>query len=209
MGDLDFVAKILMRAAPQAFVRLCLGNDVTVAECRAADKEIEQRTFVMDKLYELRLVGEPGPLWQHVEVAAQWRSNLPFRMLEYWVFARGRVGGPISSLLICLKPGDKQGPPRNACRELSPGTEVTHRYTLVCAWHWTVAELISGDPALIPFAPFAGDASVERIDEAIAAADQVPTRALRAELLGALAVFAENVFKDVNWTARMPKQALQ
>lgn len=207
MGDLDFVAKILMRIAPEAFVRLCLGRNVRVISCRSADKEVERFKGVMDKLYELKLADEVDSLWQHVEVSAQWRANLPFRMLEYWVLSRGVVEGPLCSLLICLKPGDRQGAPKSAYQQTAAGTAIAHRYTLVCAWEWTVAELLAGDPALIPFVPFAGDASLEGVDEAIEAATHADIT-LRADLLAALAVFASNVFKDVDWSARMPRELI-
>ena len=208
MGDLDLVTKILMCAAPEAFVRLWLGREVEVHEVRAADKELQSRRVLMDKLYELRLAGEAGHRWLHVEVAAVWEHDLPYRMFDYWGMARRTVSGPIGSLLICLKPGSRQGRPTNTYREADAGTELAFRYLLVRAWSWTVGELLQGNPALLPFVPYAGDANVAKVDDAIRTADQVEPRSLRADLLAALAVFAQNVFKDVDWSARMPRELL-
>ena len=114
MGDLDVMAKILMSTAPEAFVGLGLGRAAEVREVRAVDKEFQAREVRLDKLYELVLQGEAEPRWLHVEVAAVWESNLPARMFDYWVLARQAVGGPIDSLLVCLKPGEKQGAPRSS-----------------------------------------------------------------------------------------------
>jgi len=208
VGDLDLVAKILMCAAPEGFVRLWLGHEAEVVEVRAADKELQARKAVMDKLYELRFAREQASRWLHVEVAAVWEHDLPFRMLDYQVMSRRVVEGEIGSLLICLKPGSKQGPATDTYRVSTPGAELTFRYALVRAWDWTTDELLAGSPALIPFVPYAGDASEAGVGKAIAAVDGVSSRALRAELLGALAVFAQNVFKEVDWAARMPQEML-
>jgi len=97
--------------------------------------------------------------------------------------------------------------PRDRFHEVGARNELAFRYALVCAWEWSVDELLAGDPTLIPFVPYAGDASVQRVDEAIRTAQQLP-RQVRLELLAALAVFAQNVFKDVDWPARMSEEEL-
>ena len=136
-----------------------------------------------------------------------WESDLPSRMFDYWALAQRAVGGPIDSLLVCLKPGEKQGTPRSSFRAAGARSALEFRYALVCAWEWSVAELLVGHPALIPFVPYAGDATVAGVEEAIRVAQRLPRR-LRLELLAALAVFAQNVFKDVEWSARMTEEVL-
>jgi hypothetical protein len=208
VGDLDIAAKVLMHLVPAPFVGLALGREVEVRSVRAEDKELAAQALVLDKLFEVELAGETTPRWVHVDVAAVWESDLPQRMHDYWSLCRRRAEGPLSSLLICLKPGSRQGKPRNAYEVGEGATQLTFRYALVCAWEWSSEQLFSGSPALIPFVPYARDATPERVDRAIQALRRVEPRQLQADLLAALEAFAKNVFQDVDWAARMPEELI-
>ena len=102
---------------------------------------------MLDKLFEVALAGETEPRWVHVDVAAVWESNLPWRMHDYWSLGRRKIPGPLSSLLICLKPGDRQGQPRKAFVETAGETDLKFSFALVCAWQWKTTELLGGSPA--------------------------------------------------------------
>src|SRR5262249_32737005 len=148
----------------------------------------------MDKLLKYELEGEDGPRWLHVEIQASPTSDMPLRMFLYWsrAFAAFR---PLSSLLICLKPGERRGDPESVFIETGPdGSELLRfGFSVTRAWNLDAHDLLaSGPPGLLPLIPFAKGVTpsiVERAHERLSAVVPVPHG---TELQGVLATFAQD-----------------
>ncbi len=82
------------------------------------------------------------------------------------------------------------------------------RFQLLCAWTLSARELLAGPRGLLPLIPFAGDSSPAGVDAALAVLHSVSPTRRRAELLGALVAFAGNVFPDVPWLGKIPREIL-
>lgn len=110
-----------------------------------------------------------------------------------------------------LKPGDKQGPPIDRYVVDDGGKRTLEfEYDLICAWRDLEAEelLRSGPIGLLPLVPYAHGTSEDLIDEAIERLDHVEPRKHRADLQGALIVFAGNVYPGTNWAGKIPEEIL-
>lgn len=205
MGDLDVAAKILLQLEPEALLGLGLPH-LRVRSAKASEVELPVMTRRMDKFLEVVVEGESEPYLVNVEAVANWASDVPKQAFEYWSLARLAVGHDrIATLAVVFKPGERQGEPRNFFSAAALGTRNDFVFGLVCLWTRTAEELLGGPPGLIPLLPFTADASIERIEEAIATLRNAPP-SQRADLLGALAVFAENVYPDIPWLAKLPEE---
>ncbi len=205
MGDLDVAAKILLRLEPEALLGLGLPH-LRVQSAVADEVELPVMSRRMDKFLRVEVEGESEPYLVNIEAVANWASDVPKQAFEYWSLARLAVRHDrIATLAVVFKPGERQGEPRNYFSAEALGTRNDFVYGLVCLWTRTAEELLAGPPGLIPLLPFTADASIERIDEAIATLHHAPP-SHRAELLGALAVCAANVYPEIRWFARLPKE---
>jgi hypothetical protein len=64
----------------------------------------------MDKLLRVEVVGETDPVRVHTEVEASWASDVPRRVFDHRALAHA-TRRAIVSIVIVLKPGERQGDP--------------------------------------------------------------------------------------------------
>lgn len=208
--DLDVAAKALLREVPEAFVRLALAGRA-VRSVTVEEKELPSLSRLMDKLFRVELEGDDEadePLCLHLEVQANWASNVPARAFDYWSLAR-RAHPRLATVVICLKPGDRQGEANGRFETEEAGTALRFAFPVIRVWELAADELLRGGTlALLPLLPFTQGASPERVDRALQVLTAVEPLKRRAELQAALATFAGNVFPDVRWVARIPKEIL-
>lgn len=208
MGELDIAAKALLREAPEAVVRLALG-EVSIRSVAADETELPAQALRLDKLLRVEADGEPDPFRLHVEVQAAWAADVPRRTFEYWSLAH-RLHDRVGSFVLCLKPGDKQGRPRGEYVVTLRGRVVQRfEFDVLCVWELGAAELLGrGEPGLLPLVPFAGDATPALVEDAMRVLAGVQPRRRRAELQTALAAFAGNVYPETRWLGRIPREIL-
>ncbi len=212
MGELDIAIKVLLQLEPEALARLLLPGLPPLRSIHAGEAELPALARRMDKL----LLFEPADGAEGeehalaLEVAAHWATLLPGRVHEVWTMTRKALGHDrVLPCLLLLKRGDKQGEPRNFLEVFVLGRAVLRfQFELIRAWTLDVADLLRGPPALLPLLPYSDGSTIERVQEAIDVLMRVEGRALRADLLGALAVYAGNVYPDVPWIGRIPKEIL-
>jgi predicted transposase YdaD len=209
MGPLDIAAKSAVRESPEDFARLVLGFE-PLASASAAESvrvRIERR---LDKLLRIVRAGETEAEWLHLELQARWEADVPERTYEYWSLAC-RDHRPLRSVLICLRPGERQGQPRGEYVVRVGGEEVLRfRFQVIRVWEDLSAAtlLASGAPGLLPLVPFARDASPALTEQALRRLDAVEPATTRTELQASLVVLARVAFQDETWLARMPKEQL-
>ncbi len=209
MGELDIAAKALLRAEPEELLRLAFPH-LPVVSATADEVELVALGRRMDKLLRVELDGDADPHHAHMEVEANWATDVPAQTFEYWSLARLAVGHDrLESFVLVLKPGDKQGPPIDHFVVTVRGRQLMiFRFQLLCAWTLSARELLAGPRGLLPLIPFAGDSSPAGVDAALAVLHSVSPTRRRAELLGALVAFAGNVFPDVPWLGKIPREIL-
>lgn len=209
-NELDIAAKALLREVPEAFAALALGGRA-IRSVRPEEKELPSLARLMDKLFRVELEGEADhdePLCLHLEVQANWESDVPARVFDYWSLAR-RGHRRLASVVVCLKPGSKQGAAVGCYETEEAGTALRFTFGVIRVWELKADELLrGGSPALLPLLPFTEGASEERVDQALQVLTAVEPVKRRAELQAALAAFAGNVFPDVRWLARIPREIL-
>lgn len=202
MGDLDIAAKALLRVEPRAFVRLALpGRQIVSVE--PDETEFSRVEMRMDKLLRVHLADETEPVWQHVEVEANWASDVPERVFDYWSLAR-RERGTVRSLVIVLKPSDRQAKPIGRyVVDVLGDRVVDFHFDVVCAWELDARRILSGaELALVPLVPFANGSSKQIVGEAFEVLER--SRAPdRGDLAVALAVFSGHVFPGDRWLDRI------
>lgn len=209
MGELDIAAKLILQAEPRAVLGLALPGR-TIRSVQGEDGQLPMRERRMDKVFRLDVEDDAGPRWAHIEVEASWASSVPKETFDYWSRAHQRFT-PLRSLVLVLKPGDKQGSPRDRYVVEDGGKRTLEfEYDLICAWRDLDAEELvrSGPVGLLPLVPYARGTSEVRIDEAIGRLDAVEPRKHRADLQGALVVFAGNVYPHTRWVGKIPKEIL-
>jgi len=212
MGELDIAIKVLLQLEPEELARLLLRGLPPLRSIRADEAELPALARRMDKL----LLFEPADApegEEHalaLEVAANWATFLPGRVHEVWTMTCAALKHDrVVPCLLLLKRGDKQGEPRNYL-DLSvlDRPVLRFQFELVRAWTLDVADLLAGPPALLPLLPYSDGSTIERVEEAIDALMRVDDRSQRADLLGALAVYAGNVYPDVPWIGRIPEELI-
>lgn len=206
MAELDIAAKVLLQEAPAAFVRLALG-DVKVRTARSEDTELPALSRRMDRLIRYELEGEEEPGWLNAEVQANWKANVPARAFDYWSLAFRRFKR-LETVVICLRRGKKQGRPVSQFEVACGRTQLHFRYRLILLWDLKAADLLVGAPGLIPLLPYADGATQESVATGMKRLATVRPFKKRAELQAALATFAEDVFRGVDWTDTMPEELL-
>lgn len=82
MGILDVVSKTILNQGPQDLIRLACPK-LEVRSLMSVEKEFVSVQRNADKLFQVQRESEEEPFFLHIEVNAQWESNLPQRMLEY------------------------------------------------------------------------------------------------------------------------------
>ena len=208
--ELDIAAKALLREVPEAIVALALGGRA-IRSVHPEEKELASLSRLMDKLFRVELESESAdhePLYLHLEVQANWESNVPERVFDYWSLAR-RAHPRLASVVICLKRGSKQGEPLGRYEASQSGTTLRFEFSVIRVWGLKADELLrSGSSALLPLLPFTAGASHERVHQALRVLNAVEPLKRRAELQATLAAFAGNVFPDVHWLARIPREIL-
>lgn len=208
MGELDVAAKVLLRTEPKSLLALALPG-VTLCTVRAGEAELPASALAMDKLFRVEVAGQAAPRWQHLEVVANWASHVPRTTFAYWSRARARFPR-LRSFVLVLKPGNRQGAPKDAFVVLDDDGEelLRFRFGLLCAWWLDAAELLGGPPGLLPLLPFTRGASPERVVEALRRLGTVRSRARKADLLATTAAFAGNVYPEVAWRDKIPMEIL-
>jgi predicted transposase YdaD len=164
----------------------------------------------LDKLLRLDLEDEVEPHWLHVEVQASWASDIPERVFDYWSLAY-REHKRLRSIVICLKPGTKQGEPKDHHTVTEGDVEILRfRFWVVRAWEDLDAGSLLASEALglLPLLPFTKGATPQRVEEALQRLGDVEPESRREELRAALVVFAGNAFPTIDWVARIPEERL-
>lgn len=208
MGPLDSAAKVILREVPRDLVALApalIGRRVLSA--RPDDTVLPAFSLTMDKVLRLEAEGEEGELALHIEIEANWGSHVPRKTHGYWTLAH-RVHEELWSLVIVLKPGNKQGEPQARYQRQAWGRHaLTFDFDVVKVWELDPEDLLRrAIPGQLPLVPYAGGATEKHVERAFRALDSVNPDERRGELQAALVAFAENVFPDQNWAARMPKE---
>ena len=89
------------------------------------------------------------------------------------------------------------------------GEVLRFRFTVIKVWELDVALLMAERAlGLLPLVPFARDARPPRVREAMKTLSRVEDLQRRADLQGALAVFAGNAFPAIDWAATIPLELL-
>ncbi|MCW8138080.1 MAG: hypothetical protein KIT58_04155 [Planctomycetota bacterium] len=208
MGELDVAAKVLLRTEPKSLLALALPG-VTLCTVRAEEAELPASALAMDKLFRVEVAGQAAPRWRHMEGGRQLglpRAQDDVRLLEP---RPGALPAPALVRLV-LKPGNRQGAPKDAFVVLDDDGEelLRFRFGLLCAWWLDAAELLGGPPGLLPLLPFTRGASPERVVEALRRLGTVRSRARKADLLATTAAFAGNVYPEVAWRDKIPMEIL-
>lgn len=214
MGDLDIAAKALLREEPGAFVRLAIpGREIrSIAPDETDLHALERR---MDKLLRVEVTGEDDPIWIHVEVEAVWASDVPGRVFDYWSLVH-MTRPRVRSLVIVLRPGDRQGDPKGDYEvSVLEDRVLSFGFDVICAWKLEAKDLLEGaDPGLLPLIPFTRGATPRSVVDAFRILESKPSRHI-GELQTVLAAFSSQVFPRVNWlgklreVVRMPNAAVQ
>ena len=111
MGPLDSAAKAILREVPQDLAGLAPSLEgQTIRGVKADDTVLPAFSLTMDKVLRLEIEGQEARSL-HVEVEAVWKARVPRKTFRYWSLAH-RVHDTLWSLVICLKPGNKQGEPK-------------------------------------------------------------------------------------------------
>jgi len=210
MGPLDSAAKAILREVPQDLAGLApslAGKKIRTA--KADDTVLPAFSLTMDKVLVLEVEGQAEDLSLHVEVEAVWKARVPRKTFRYWSLAH-RVHDNLWSLVICLKPGNKQGEPKDFYERLVGARRaVRFEFDVVKVWELKADDLLrDAKPGLLPLVPYARGTSKGHVERALDALARIDPEHRRAELQAALTVFADNVFPDVDWGARMPEELL-
>jgi hypothetical protein len=203
MAELDIAAKVLLRTEPKAFLALALGRKIrSVKRDETEFQAIERR---LDRLFRIVFEGDTKPSWVNVEIEAAWRSSVPRKTFDHWSFIL-RERSPLRSVVLVLRPGNRQAHPHGHFE--IPGT-LSFRFDVFCAWERLDArELIARrNVSLLPLVPFARGRTKGRVEEALEILAGEPGRR-GVELTAVLSTFAEWVFPETSWLARMPKEVL-
>ncbi|MGE0712037.1 MAG: hypothetical protein AB7N76_31400 [Planctomycetota bacterium] len=76
-------------------------------------------------------------------------------------------------------------------------------------WELKADDLLSdAKPGLLPLVPYCAGTSSAHVERALEALARIEPEHRRGELQAALVAFAENVFPEVDWSARMPEELL-
>jgi len=210
MGPLDSAAKAILREVPQDLAGLApslAGKKIRTA--KADDTVLPAFSLTMDKVLVLDVEGQDEDLSLHVEVEAVWKARVPRKTFRYWSLAHGAHDN-LWSLVICLKPGNKQGEPKDYYERTVGGRRaVRFEFDVVRVWDLNADDLLrDAKPGLLPLIPYAEGTSKVHVERALDALAKIKPEHRRAELQAALTVFADNVFPDVDWGARMPEELL-
>lgn len=208
MGELDVAAKVILQVAPVDLAGLALPG-AQVLGARPLDTTLPALALTMDKLFRVELEGAAEPHMLHIEVAANWSSRVPRQAFEYWSLAH-RACDDLASVVICLKPGQKQGAPRGLYERVVRGRRtVRFEFDVIRVWELRVDDVLDGGKlGLLPFIPFMAGATTDHVEHAMSTLASVEPAQRRGDLQGALAAFANNIFPDVDWAARIPEELL-
>ncbi|MEZ6189182.1 MAG: hypothetical protein R3F62_29800 [Planctomycetota bacterium] len=208
MGPLDSAAKVILREVPQdpAGPAPSLAG-VAIRSARADDTVPPAFSLTMDKVLVLDV--ERGAL-----CPCTWRSRprgrreCPARSSA--TEPAHRVHDTLWLLVICLKPGKKQGEPRTTYeRRVGERVALRFEFDVVKVWELRADDLLrDAKPGLLPLVPYADGTSKGHVERALEALGRIDPEHRRGELQAALTVFADNVFPDENWAARMPEELL-
>jgi len=209
MGPLDSAAKALLHGQPADVAELApllAGRQIVGAE--PDDTVLPAHSLTMDKVLRLT-VDEGGRLSLHVEVEASWSADVPRKTFQRWSLAH-RVHDRLWSLVICLKPGRKQGAPKRTYERRVGRRRVVHfAFDVVEAWELSADDLLrDAKPGLLTLVPYAAGTTRRHVERAMEALATIEPERRRGELQAALVAFADNVYPDVDWAARMPEELL-
>ncbi|HBP23336.1 MAG TPA: hypothetical protein DEA08_36860 [Planctomycetes bacterium] len=210
MGELDPIAKTLLREAPADFARLALGRDVRIRAVQSVAGDLQTLKRRADRLLRIELEGEAEPYWVHYEVQASWKADVPRRVFDYWSLI-SRQFQRTKSVVLCLQQGNKQGTPRDHYEVSVLGRRVLRfDFEVLCAWRDLDANQIleEGVIGLIPLLPFCAGCREESVERGLRALARVVSEGRKRELRIALAASANRVFPDGNWLAKITKEEL-
>ena len=210
MGPLDSAAKAILREVPQDLAGLAPAlAGKRICSAKAHDTVLPAFSLTMDKILVLEVEGLDQALSLHVEVEAVWKGRVPKKTFRYWGLAHGAHEN-LWSLVICLKPGNKQGEPKSHyVRTVGRKRAVRFDFDLVKVWELKADDLLrDAKLGLLPLVPYARGTSKGHVERALDELAKIEPEHRRGELQSALVAFAENVFPDVDWSARMPEELL-
>ncbi len=130
-------------------------------------------------------------------------------MHEYWTLLH-RDHTDLDSVLVVLRPGKRRAPVRDeyVVRDADGEEMLRFRFKVIELWTLDAKELTDLGPALLPLVPFARGAEPRRVRAAMRRLARVGSLQRRADLQGALAVFAEDRFPGLDWAAMIPQEVL-
>jgi hypothetical protein len=112
----------------------------------------------------------------------------------------------VESVVLCLKPGSKQGEPVGRYEERGRLCALSFTFPVVCVWKLDARELRALGPAFLPFVPFTRGATPDAIDHTFEELSRVEPAERREDYQGALVVFAGNAFPETDWWERIPQE---
>lgn len=113
MGPLDSAAKAILHEVPEDLASLApFFAGRAIRSARADDTVLSAFSVTMDKILLVEVEGLDEAISLHVEVEANWAARVPGKTFRYWSLAQ-RAHDHLWSLVICLKPGNKQGEPKS------------------------------------------------------------------------------------------------
>lgn len=199
MGLLDIVSKTILNEGPQDLIRLACPN-LRIDSVTSLEKEVFSVQRSADKLFQIHLGNEESPLHLHIEVNAQWESDLAQRMHEYWTLFSTKHP-KLDSILIVLQDNPSKGRPKSSYKAKTPlGRRLNFEFNLLCLWKFEAKDLSSlNSPVLLPLLPFTKGASVAQVYEAFEQLEALEEDRTKREIRASLVGTAKLKFEEVNW----------
>ena len=180
------------------------------ARVRALDKEIERPPLarLLDGVLEVEEEGG-GKSWFHLEYEKQPRSKSASKTFEHWTYASSRLQKPLRTVIFYLTPGNEGRRPKDGCRLVVGGTEVSFRCEIVCLWQVPVEEILAGPvPGLWALAAWFKGAEREHVERACRQLEGLEDEVLGSELLGIWFEVAGERFRDADLRAMVRRKEL-
>ena len=214
-ASLDLVSKALLDGAAPELVAWLTGLRPLRVEF-AREELVETDVRVADRLVRAVLPGAGGaPRYFHIELQTAGDPMMGLRMLLYWARVRRglsraeRRTASISSFVIYLDRRQYRPDPGVFRADDGSGTACLFRYSVIKLWEIEPAAVFRAPgPGLAPLAPLLRvtdpvRAVVESKRRILAAGPRSLSRRRKADLCGALFVFAGMVIEDLDLLRRL------
>lgn len=191
MATNDSAFKVLVQQEPQAFVKRFLPGAVFRG---MLPTELSREPLRSDALLHVSYPAENGTDYVlHLEVQTKADATMPRRLCTYGLLAMEQQKLPVLSTVIYL---ERCATPQTPWQVYGPtGLLLEYHFHIVRLWEEDLDEWMALDaPGLLVFAPLLHGASIDRIDQVIAAIDTLPDPAQRANHLHYLMHFAKRSF---------------